>query len=551
MVSVAPVGALFMKTVLFCRVSSKEQETEGYSLSSQEKLLSEYAQAKHFNVKRVFAISESASGSVQRNTFKQMLTYLSKNDIKILIVEKTDRLTRNHKDAVAMNDWVNEDPERQVHFVKENFFLHKESKSNEKFIWNIKVSVAEYYLDNLSEEVKKGQKEKLAQGWLPTRPPLGYKTVGEKGKRIHVIDEATKYYALNMFKYYNSGDYSVKKLADKLYEEGLRSVNGNKVPHSRIHKYLKDPFYIGTNVWNGKEYPGKQEPLIDKDMFKSIQTQMTSRTTPRYRKRNYLFRGLIKCIDCGGTITWEIQKGHVYGHCNHYKPCGQQKWSKEHEVEDQLVECFSKMQIADKDLINWVLKALKESHKDEISYYESSIENIVSHEEKVKQRLSKLFDAKLDGTIDESFYNQKYKEYTEQRDKLEKQRKAINTSDNRFYELGSAVLDFSQRSKEAYLEAKKDQRRKLLMLVFEKMWLDEGKLTYEFTKPFKLITEALQPIQSSKVPENGSFEIENFEPAINAVKTMQKGVFDAIHPSWLPIQNFIRSLVPVFAQNKV
>lgn len=180
MVSVAPVGALFMKTVLFCRVSSKEQETEGYSLSSQEKLLSEYAQAKHFNVKRVFAISESASGSVQRNTFKQMLTYLSKNDIKILIVEKTDRLTRNHKDAVAMNDWVNEDPERQVHFVKENFFLHKESKSNEKFIWNIKVSVAEYYLDNLSEEVKKGQKEKLAQGWLPTRPPLGYKTVGEK-----------------------------------------------------------------------------------------------------------------------------------------------------------------------------------------------------------------------------------------------------------------------------------------------------------------------------------------------------------------------------------
>lgn len=531
---VAPVGALFMKTVIFCRVSSKEQEIEGYSLQSQEKLLSEYAQARNSSVIKVFSISESASGSVQRNTFKQMLEFLTKNNVKILIVEKTDRLTRNHKDAVAINDWVNEDAERQVHFVKENFYLHKESRSNEKFVWNIKVSVGEYYLDNLSEEVKKGQKEKLAQGWFPAKPPLGYKTVGEKGKRIHVIDDSTKHYALKMFQCYNSGDYSVKSLSNLLYKEGLRSINGNKVPHSRIHKYLKDPFYIGINVWNKKEYPGKQEHLIDKDMFEAVQERMTGRTAPRYRKHNHLFRGLIKCLNCNGTITWEVQKGYVYGHCNHHKTCNQKKWSKEPEVEEQLVECFSKMQIVDRDLIDWIIKALKESHKDEIAYYKEAVENIVLQEEKVKQRLSKLFDAKLDGTVDEAFYNQKYKEYTDERTKLEKQRLGTNVSDNKFYELGSAVLDFSQRSKEAYLNANNDQRRKLLMLVFEKMWLDEGKLTYEFTKPFKLITEVLQPLNSSKLDRNNDSGIENFEPALKAVKAMKDGALDALHPSWLP-----------------
>lgn len=172
-----------MKSILLCRVSSKEQEETGYSLPAQEKLLKEYANKKLLVFEKVFSISESASGKKQRETFLEMIRYVKENNIKIIICEKVDRLTRNLKDAVSINDWINEDSERQVHFIKENFVLSRDSRSNEKFIWNIKVSVAQYYIDNLSEEVRKGQKEKIAQGWLPTKPPLGYKTIGEKGQK--------------------------------------------------------------------------------------------------------------------------------------------------------------------------------------------------------------------------------------------------------------------------------------------------------------------------------------------------------------------------------
>ena len=67
-----------MKAVLFCRVSSKEQEETGYSLDSQEKLLKSYSERKNFNIGKLFSISESAGSSKQRDVLRQWLNMLRK-----------------------------------------------------------------------------------------------------------------------------------------------------------------------------------------------------------------------------------------------------------------------------------------------------------------------------------------------------------------------------------------------------------------------------------------------------------------------------------------
>src|SRR3989344_847253 len=334
-----------MKSVILARVSSKEQDETGYSLPSQEKLLNEYGQSKNLLPAKLFSISESASGQKQRATFNEMVAYVKKHDIKNIICEKVDRLTRNFRDAVAINDWKDEASDRQVHFVKENVVLNKESKSNEKFIWNIKVSVAQYYLDNLSEEVKKGQKEKIAQGWLPTRPLPGYKTVGEKGHKIHILDENMAPIARKMFDYFLSGEYSVDKLTKKMSNEGLRNIKGNKIVKSRIHKLLTDPFYIGKIRWNGVVTDGKQDPLITPEIFERTHQILSGRCTPKYSKHLYLYNKLIRCFECGGIITWETHKGITYGHCNHYRSCTQKTWSTEKEVDEQLEGALDRLQL--------------------------------------------------------------------------------------------------------------------------------------------------------------------------------------------------------------
>ncbi len=143
---------LFMKSVLLCRVSSKEQEETGYSLPAQEKLLNSYADRQNFKVAKVFSITESASGKKQREIFDNMMAYVKKEGIKIIICEKVDRLTRNFKDAVDIDEWLDKDEERQVHLVKDSLVLHKNSRSQEKLNWGIRILFAKNYIDNLSED---------------------------------------------------------------------------------------------------------------------------------------------------------------------------------------------------------------------------------------------------------------------------------------------------------------------------------------------------------------------------------------------------------------
>ena len=116
-------------------------------------------------------IAETASKEQSRKVFNELLSYIEANGIYNLAVEKTDRLTRNLKDAVAIDDWLQADGDRMLHAVKENIKFHRDSKSDVKFMWNIHLAVAKKYTDNLREEAMKGWAEKLALGHMPSRPP--------------------------------------------------------------------------------------------------------------------------------------------------------------------------------------------------------------------------------------------------------------------------------------------------------------------------------------------------------------------------------------------
>ena len=92
------------KAVAYCRVSTKDQES-GYSLDAQEHLLKDY-QKDRFSIVKTYRISESASGRQIRKTFNEMLVYVTKNKIPVILCEKIDRLTRNPKDAGTIDEWV-------------------------------------------------------------------------------------------------------------------------------------------------------------------------------------------------------------------------------------------------------------------------------------------------------------------------------------------------------------------------------------------------------------------------------------------------------------
>ena len=142
------------RCVIYARVSSKDQEREGFSIPAQLELLRDYANRHGLEVVEEFTESETAKVS-GREQFQAMLKFLGqKKAPAILLVEKTDRLYRNFKDYVYIDDLITAKG-LEVHLVKENEVLSDKAKSHTKFIHGIKVLMAKNYIDNLSEEVIK------------------------------------------------------------------------------------------------------------------------------------------------------------------------------------------------------------------------------------------------------------------------------------------------------------------------------------------------------------------------------------------------------------
>ena len=115
---------------------------------------------------REFVDVETAKCS-GRKEFGEMVRFLEKNSgCRVVIVEKTDRLYRNLKDRVTIEDLGVE-----IHLPKEGQIISKDSRSQDKLIHDIHLVLARNYLEKLREEVKKGLREKAAQGLYPGRAP--------------------------------------------------------------------------------------------------------------------------------------------------------------------------------------------------------------------------------------------------------------------------------------------------------------------------------------------------------------------------------------------
>jgi DNA invertase Pin-like site-specific DNA recombinase len=216
------IDPLRNQAVVYARVSSKEQEREGFSIPAQLKLLKEYAAARSVTVAQEYVDVETAK-QTGRAAFGEMVAYLKAHPaVRVLLVEKTDRLYRNLRDWVTVDDL-----DVEIHFPKEGVVLSRGSRSSEKFIHGIKVLMAKNYIDNLSEEARKGMQEKAEQGIWPTVASLGYRNLtGPDGKKIIEPDPETGPLIARLFEWYAAGTLSLREAAKKVRAVGL--VHGKK-----------------------------------------------------------------------------------------------------------------------------------------------------------------------------------------------------------------------------------------------------------------------------------------------------------------------------------
>ena len=251
-----------------------------------------------------------------------MLAYLTQDGrIDYVIVHKLDRLARNRADDVEITRAFDEAGVRLVSTSE-----HIDQTPGGMLLHGIMSSIAEFYSRNLAAEVIKGMGEKARAGGTVGRAPLGYlnrQGRDSRGRQARWVDVDPVRGPLiaQAFTEYAADRWTLSTLTDHLTAHGLTTAPTPSRPshplgHNTLLAILRNLYYRGIVTYQGVQYPGKHQPLIDDATWQRVQTILNQhRHGERQRIHNHHLKTTIRCGQCGGRLIIHHAKarnGHIY-----------------------------------------------------------------------------------------------------------------------------------------------------------------------------------------------------------------------------------------------
>lgn len=471
--------------IIYARVSSKDQESDGFSIPSQLKLLRDYALTQGFHVVREFVDVETAKAA-GRKQFEEMLRFCqSQKQVPLLLVEKTDRLYRNFTDYVKL-----EELGVVVHLVKEHEILSKDSRSHAKFIHGIKVLMAKNFIDNLSEEVRKGQAEKIEQGEYPAKAPIGYRN--NTSTHLVEVDPVKSKFAVAIFKL-ASEEWSLEKIRKEMHRKGLLNLSPKiRLSKSHVRRILMNPFYTGSFQWNGKLYRGIHTPLVSKELYDTVQGILQNRHKPKYRKNNFAYGGLLFCAKCGCAVTSEIKKGrYIYYHCTQSRSVCDAGYYREEDLDPQFDAIVKSITIPP-SIRDWMISAIKKNQQETTTDQETDLGHLKTERQRLDHRLEQMYLDKLDGKVSEEFWREKSDQWTQEKKQILAKIEGSSKPDAKVYLEGFRLLELASRAYDLYKRQDPAGKNKFLKILLSNSTLEGGSVRPAYKKPFDILARGVK-----------------------------------------------------------
>lgn len=495
-----------MRVVIWARVSSREQR-EGYSLDAQLRACRAKAEREGWAVAREFVVAESAKRGAERIAFNEMYDWVRRNArkeaIKFVLSHKLDRICRNMRDAVRMQE-LEDSVGIELSFVDNEFGPGAAGALS----FNVMAAVAQYYSDNLRTEVIKGQLEKARQGWFPVGAPYGYVNSPDRDKPIQLHAAESKA-VIRMFELYSRGGMTFDSLADQLEAEGhVYRLSQRRFYRTALSYMLNNRFYVGDLIWSGETFPGKHPPLVDRARFDRCQEILHGKNRRVGKPQLLLSGGLFRCAHCGCAITGErIRKrlvnggfnAHVYYRCANNDPSPDHpkvRWRAD-ALEQAIVADLSEMRIESVEIAAWFRTSLTAALQDLVARGREQRELLTrKHAEYVAMK-ERLLAGYLAGAIDESTLQAKSVEINGQlaatRDMLERcGDMGGSRGDNAL-----AAFDWSQEAATAWQGSNSEQKRAILDALSLNRTLSATTLCVPKRKPFCFLAKRPQ-IQTTR-----------------------------------------------------
>ncbi len=515
---------------LYARKSTDTEDRQVRSIDDQIAELQEFAVKEQLEIVDLF-IEKQTAKDPGRPVFNEMLQRIEKGEASGILSWHPDRLARNSVDGGRVIYLLDIGKIANLKFP--TFWF--ENTPQGKFMLQIAFGQSKYYVDNLSENIKRGIRQKLKHGIWPQIAPLGY--ANDKNTKTLRVDQTKAVLVRKTFELYAAGRYSLADIQQTINHLGLVGRRNQTLSIANYHYVLKNPFYFGLMRYHGELYEGKHEPLIPKKLFDQVQQVMQHRSKPNKKKGKYFtFRGFIYCGECRCLITAELQKGHVYYRCTKRKQACGQKYIREEVLSKQIAGFIQTISLED-EIINAALTELEKDKTKQAQAVRSFAEKIQDSMEAVDDKLERLLAAYLEDALTLEEYQSKKNQLIKAKADLKQQLAAIERKGDAAFE---PLKDFIQNCKQATKSAKErnlEKQKEIITMIGSNFHLTEKRLGMEYKNPWKIVRK-WKPILDEVCAREGKNEFRekmrwewDSNPRYLAARTHSKRVPSTTRPS--------------------
>ena len=474
------------KVFAYARVSTPRQGERGVSLPEQRDAISRYAERQGLEIVRWFEEQETAAKQ-GRPEFNQMLQLLRLGIANGVVIHKIDRSMRN------LEDWNNigklMDAGVDVHFATESI----DTKTTAgRLSADIQAVVAIHYSRNLRDEVKKGLYGRLKQGFYPWRAPIGYSDQGAAKPKIP--DPIQGQLVASAFELYGNGTHSLPQLTREMFRRGLRNRNGGKVSMNGLSTILRNPFYVGLIriLKTGQTFKGNHEPLISVSLFEKVQAVLSGKRVDRVQSHLYTYSRIAHCASCKYSLIAEGHKGHVYYRC-HNRPfktpavCPPTS-IREEAIDEAVFGVLATVQLSENEIQaarEYLMERRKESEKER----ETAQTTLKLQHDQVSDRISKLTDLLVEGTITQPLFQSKHRALLLEQTEIEQKMEDLKQGSTRYLEQLGIAVELAKDASILYRKASVENKRKLLKILLSNVIVSGKNVETTLSVLFRLIAE--------------------------------------------------------------
>jgi hypothetical protein len=469
---------------------------------------------------------------------------LYRGEIAGIICWKLDRLARNPVDGGSII-WA-----IKQHGIKVVTPAQSYAREDDNIIlMYIEFGMAQKYVDDLSKNVKRGLKTKTENGWYPGIAPLGYLNDTNKQTGLNTLLKDPERFPLirRMWDLMLSGLYTPPKILEiantewRLRTRPMRKLGGKPLCRSAIYKIFTKPFYYGSFEYpkgSGKWYEGRHEPMVTPAEYDRVQTLLGRNGNPRPRSHcEFAFTGLLRCGECGSTVTAEEKHQVICGGCRfkfayrRYEACPRchlpiaempnplflrytyyhctkkqdpkcsQKVIPLADLEGQIDQYISRIQISVR-FKKWAFIYLSELHEKEAKSRNDDLQARQKAYRDCLKRMDGLVKLKTspgnaDGTLlsDEEYGRQRV-DLLKEKAEIEELLRDTGERAEQWWKLTEQTFEFALTARSRFAKGDAKTKKEILATIGSNLILKDKKLCIEAKKPFFLIEESLSGLKS-------------------------------------------------------